>query len=163
MYKETTKFKVLIFIISLSILYNVIKTPSKMNILSFISLVMLFDRDLFLPFLGKCAVPQSILTLQTPKDADTKVNVNVPPNTKVLYWAAEPNTNSNIMPWTAYKKYTNAGVVISNKDGVAELIVRNPGGYSKPFPKGKLESHVHYRYVRTNGMLSRVYTEFLKK
>ena len=91
------------------------------------------------------------------------VKVVVTPNTKVVYWAAEPaNENlKTLKSWKdAYLEYENAGVTTSNGEGVAILKVRDPQAYKVPF-KGRLESHVHYRVCNEAGWMGRVNTIFL--
>jgi hypothetical protein len=125
-----------------------------------VAVVMLFKRDYFLPFLGDTVFPNGLLKETAPINADKTVIVKVPNERKVVYWASEPNTNTDIMPWTAYKKYDNAGVTMSDSDGNAKLSVRTPTSYKVPWGK-KLKAHIHYRYTLTNGMFSSIKTVYL--
>ena len=131
------------------------------NTLAMISVLMLLDRDFFLPFLGDAVFPSGVLSNVIPAGADTKVCVKVPPNTKVVFWAAEGNESTDIMPWTAYKKYNNSGVAVSDASGNVCLNVRKPSGYKKPYMGGKLKPHVHYRYAISGGMFSTIKTAYL--
>jgi uncharacterized membrane protein YuzA (DUF378 family) len=93
------------------------------------ALGIMFQRDTYLPFLGPTLVPCSILQNREPPGATKEVKVIVTPNTKVLYWAAEPANEKlkTIQSWKeAYDQYENAGVTTSNGEGVAILKVRNP-------------------------------------
>ena len=54
------------------------------------ALTIMFDRDTYLPFLGPMIAPCSVLQNREPPGATKEVKVIVTPNTKVLYWAAEP-------------------------------------------------------------------------
>jgi uncharacterized membrane protein YuzA (DUF378 family) len=126
---------------------------------------VMFNRDTYLPFLGETVMPCSALTEQIPENADTEVEVKVPPMSKVLYWAAEPSTEKlkDLNSWKgAYLKYLNVGVVTANADGVATLHVRNPQPYKVPF-KGRLEPHIHFRICSggADGFLGRIKTVFL--
>lgn len=127
------------------------------------ALSIMFDRDTYLPFLGPMVAPCSVLQNKEPPGATKDIKVVVTPNTKVIYWAAEPaNENlKTLKSWKdAYLEYENAGVTTSNGDGVAVLKVRDPQAYKVPF-KGRLESHVHYRVCNEAGWMGRVNTVFL--
>jgi uncharacterized membrane protein YuzA (DUF378 family) len=127
------------------------------------ALAIMFNRDTYLPFLGETVMPCSVLPEQIPQNADTKVEVKVAPGSKVLYWAAEPETEGlkQINDWRqAYMKFLNVGVVIASQDGVAELLVRNPQPYVVPW-KGRLEPHIHFRVCGDNGFLGHIQTVFL--
>jgi uncharacterized membrane protein YuzA (DUF378 family) len=127
------------------------------------SLAIMFDRDTYLPFLGPTLAPCSVLQNREPPGATKDVKVLVSPNSKVLYWAAEPSNESlkSVQSWMdAYKKYENAGVATANSEGVAILKVRDPQSYKVPF-MGKLESHVHYRVCGESGFMARVQTAYI--
>ena len=127
-----------------------------------ISLYLLRQRDVYLPFLGDTVIPTSLLKNQIPSNATVTKVVKVPPGTKVLYWASEPSKNQNklIHAKDAYGDYKNMGVVVSNSKGLATLKVRNPQKYQvkKLFRTKILTPHIHYRYVKSSGMLSRIET-----
>lgn len=124
------------------------------------ALFLVLDRNVYLPFLGEAVFPCASLEPRTPKDADRKVNVTVPANAKIIYWAsdAQEGTTPPVEdPWKAYGTYSNYGVTVADENGNAELNVRNPVSYK--VPSGKLlKEHVHYRYCIGNGMLSDVFT-----
>jgi uncharacterized membrane protein YuzA (DUF378 family) len=127
------------------------------------ALAIMFNRDTYLPFLGETVLPCSALPEQIPENADTKIEVKATPGAKVLYWAAEPETEGlkNVNDWRkAYLKFMNVGVTIANSEGVAELLVRNPQPYVVPW-KGRLEPHIHFRICGDNGMMGRIKTVFL--
>ena len=127
------------------------------------ALYVMFDRDTYLPFLGPALVPCSVLQVREPPGATKEVKVVMAPHTKVLYWAAEPAADGlkKLNSWMdAYQKYDNAGVAVSNSDGVALLKVRDPQSYKVPF-MGKLESHIHYRVCGDSGFMGRVETTYL--
>ena len=127
------------------------------------ALAIMFNRDTYLPFLGETVMPCSALVEQIPENADTKVEVKAPAGSKVLYWAAEPETEKlkDLNDWRgAYLKYMNVGVTVANGDGVAELLVRNPQPYVVPF-KGRLDPHIHFRICGPDGFLGRIKTVFL--
>jgi uncharacterized membrane protein YuzA (DUF378 family) len=129
------------------------------------ALVIMFDRDTYLPFLGPMVAPCSVLENRDPPGATREVKVIVSPNTKVIYWAAEPASAKleKINSWKqAYLDYQNAGVATSNGDGVAILKIREPQGYKVPF-KGELAPHVHYRVCGEAGWMGRINTAFLNQ
>lgn len=125
---------------------------------------VMFDRDLYLPFLGETVIPNGALPEKTPERWTEKAVVDVPANTKIVFWAAEPveGAMGEIKgPKEAYGHYENAGVTISSADGKAELRVRSPQSYKVPV-RGILEPHIHYRIYTSDGMLGRIKTVFLK-
>ena len=123
-----------------------------------LSSILLFKRDIFLPFLGDTVIPTSILIDRVPVNYNTEKKVNITPNTKILYWASESNDNVLDNPWEAYKEYNNMGVTTSDSNGNAILKVRKPSAYKKPYKSYVLQPHIHYRYVISNGMMSRIET-----
>lgn len=110
------------------------------------ALAIMFDRDTYLPFLGPTVVPCSVLEARDPPGATREVKILVEPNVKIIYWAAEAAAaGEELKSWkNAYLDYQNAGVAVSNGEGVAVLKVREPQSYTVPF-KGALAAHVHYR------------------
>ena len=129
------------------------------------AVTIMCDRDTYLPFLGPMVLPCSVLQDRAPPGATKEVKIITTPNTKVLYWAAEPANEKikDVPSWKdAYQQYENAGVVTSNQEGVAILRVRPPQVYTVPI-KGQLQQHVHYRLCNEDGWLSHVYTTLVDK
>ena len=125
------------------------------------ALALLFiGRNVFLPFLGPTVLPCAALQDQIPENADTTVNIHVQPGAKVVYWGAEPETDSlkELKSWkAAYAGYKNVGVTTADANGMATLRLRKPQPYEVPM-KGRLESHVHYRMCMNDGWLTQVET-----
>jgi hypothetical protein len=121
----------------------------------------MFRRDVFLPFLGKAVYPCGSLDNSYPDKHDSKIEIQVQPNSNVIYWASEKNPKITNNPWDAYGKYDNTGVVRSDSTGKAILKFSYPGQYVVPY-KGLLPPHVHYRVCKGNGMMSRIETVNLK-
>lgn len=132
------------------------------GLLGVFGIFKLTDRDFFLPFLGDTVFPQSLIEDKTVYNYDMTVQLsNLPPFTKVIYWASMPSKTDTLqLPWTAYQKYKNSGATTTNKNGVAFLKIKTPQPYKTPFGR-VLQPHVHYRYFLTNGMLSKVYTQHI--
>lgn len=126
------------------------------------ALMLVSERDYYLPFLGDCVFPNGLLANHvTPNGADTMITAVIQPHTKAVYWAAEPcmeNCEVPVMAWDAYQNYTNSGVAVSDENGVVKFMVRGPQAYNIPFKESTLQPHVHYRYLKNNGMWSRIYT-----
>jgi uncharacterized membrane protein YuzA (DUF378 family) len=123
-----------------------------------------FNRDTYLPFLGETVMPCGAIADKTPPGATKELRVQVPPGSKVLFWAAEPGMEDlkQIKDWQhAYTKFENAGITTAGEDGIAVLKVRSPQPYTVPF-KGRLEPHVHFRICSSSGMLSRVKTVYVQ-
>jgi uncharacterized membrane protein YuzA (DUF378 family) len=127
------------------------------------AIALMFHRDTYLPFLGETVLPCSALPEQIPEGADSQIQVKVAPNSKVLYWAAEPQTEGmkKLNDWRqAYTKFMNVGVVKSDVTGVATLYMRNPQPYTVPWI-GRLEPHVHFRVCGDNGMMGSIHTVYM--
>jgi uncharacterized membrane protein YuzA (DUF378 family) len=129
------------------------------------ALPLIFQRDIYLPFLGETVVPGGALVVKTPQNANDQVTVRTRPGTKVIYWAAEPNPNQGKdlpTPDVAYGEFENSGVVMADTSGHAILRFRGPPqAYTVPV-HGRLEPHVHFRVEDDMGFLGRVQSIFLK-
>lgn len=128
--------------------------------IGFCALFSAFDRDFYLPFLGRAVYPCGSLATKEPAGADTTVAVTVRPNSNVIYWAADASDAVAKNPMVAYNSYENAGVARSDGSGNAVLKFRRPGSYDVPY-RGTLSPHVHYRTCSSNGMLGEVKTASL--
>jgi uncharacterized membrane protein YuzA (DUF378 family) len=131
-------------------------------IIGLAALINIFNRDFYLPHLGRAVFPCDSLEIKTPNNASIVTRVKTKPNVNVIYWASESSNDILVKnPWKAYDKYSNAGVALSDKYGVVELKVRAPVAYKIP-TGSTLKPHIHYRICIGNGMLSPVKTAFLK-
>jgi uncharacterized membrane protein YuzA (DUF378 family) len=129
------------------------------------ALGLLFQRDIYLPFLGETLVPAGALTAKSPQGANDQVTVTTKPGAKVLYWAAEPNPNQggDLPDWKkAYGTYENSGVAVADDRGKALLRIRGPPQAYRVPVHGRLEAHVHFRVCDSRGFMGRVQTLFLK-
>jgi uncharacterized membrane protein YuzA (DUF378 family) len=124
------------------------------------ALILSFQRDVWLPFLGETVLPGAVVALKT-NSGDTTVDVHVKPGTKVVYWAAEPSAEEAVPPVkAAYDKFENSGVVVANEQGIAKLVFNK--GTSYVVPSGRqIESHVHYREFGEDGMMGPVKSVFI--
>ena len=121
---------------------------------------LLFQRDVYLPFLGETLVPSTALLPNTPQNANEHVTITTVPGAKVLYWAAEPGPGG--AKWdVAYGEYANAGVAVADARGKALLRFRGPPQSYRVPTKGELQPHVHFRIAEGNGFMGRVQTLFL--
>jgi uncharacterized membrane protein YuzA (DUF378 family) len=130
------------------------------------AVILLFNRNFHLPFLGKTALPSSLLSKDktVTEEGTFTVKVQVEPNVRVIYWASEPS--SEIVPVsTAYGEFKNSGIVTADKDGIANLILKKPSSYTvkKGLFNKKLKPHIHYRYTLSSGMLSEIKTKYVTK
>ena len=131
------------------------------------ALILAFQRDMWLPFLGETVLPGAIVALKT-NSGDTTVDVQVKPGTKVVYWAAEPSADEGAVGAAkadppvkaAYDKFENSGVVVANEQGVAKLVFNKGTSYIVPSGR-KIESHVHYREFGEDGMMGPVKSVFI--
>lgn len=126
------------------------------------AIVLIIQRDTSLPFLGRTVIPQPMTDYKPPGELKTKIIKNLPPNVKVIYWAALPSDKIVDNPEDAYGNYSNQGVTTTDANGNAVLEVQNPASYKIPSHydpfKGTLKPHIHYRYWDTAGMASRLFT-----
>jgi uncharacterized membrane protein YuzA (DUF378 family) len=121
------------------------------------AIVLIFQKDTFLPFLGETVMPQPLSEYLPTGNLISKTIKYLPSNVKVIYWASLPSDTVFSNPQDAYDNYKNQGVTTSDNNGVAVLKVLNPSSYKVPI-KGKLEPHIHYRYWSEAGVASRIYT-----
>jgi hypothetical protein len=126
--------------------------------------LMILNRDTFLPFLSENFIPEKFLKLddRKPSKFEKKIEVRVRPNSKVIYWAADPGKEISKNWKKGYGKFDNSGVVTSDNNGNADISIVCPNRYIvhgyKILPK-----HLHYRvYNEQSQMLSRIYTVVLK-
>ncbi len=122
---------------------------------------IMFERDTYLPFLGRTVFPCDILKPSMPKDSTMKVTLKTRPNSKVVYWASNPSTTGHIVDYKeAYGDYENSGIAVSDDNGIVDLPIMEPQPYYVPF-KGLLPTHVHYRVCCSKGIVGPVRTIYL--
>ncbi len=121
------------------------------------AIILMVQKDTYLPFLGRTVMPQPISEYMPNGDLVSKTIKYLPPNVKVIYWAALPSDTIVSNPQDAYDNYKNQGVTTTDDNGVAILQVLNPASYKVPI-KGTLKPHIHYRYWTEAGIASKVYT-----
>ena len=132
-------------------------------IIGFSAIYIASRRTTWLPFLGESVLPSSLIPLKenkVPEDNKNvrRIQIKTKPNSKIAYWASLPNNNSLPYVEEAYDDYSNSGVVMSDKDGKASLIVIAGTDYIVPGNK-KIKRHVHYRIINA-GMTSKIYTKY---
>jgi hypothetical protein len=153
------------FISSLSFIIN-----KEINILIRIACIgifiigfwLLFQRDIYLPFLSYTALPPTLLKDSfTPENSniETNITIDAPNGTKVLYWGAKESSKIQKTPWAAYNDYSNAGITYVNNRH-ALLKFNCPSKYNVPFGY-TLNRHIHYRITLPNGLLSPIYTIYV--
>lgn len=134
------------------------------GIVGIAGLALLFNRDIYLPFLGETLVPAAALEQRVPQNANDQVTVTTTPGSKVLYWTTEPNPTQGkeLATWdVAYGGYENSGVAVADTSGKAILRFRGPPQPYKVPMKGRLDPHVHFRVTDSNGFMGRVQSLFL--
>ena len=140
------------------------------------ALLIMFKLTTWLPFLGESVLPGSLIpnkiNLIRPRSgsesesgSSIETQVHVKPNTRVAYWASkqDPKSESESVPYVtdAYGDYSNSGVVLSDSEGVARLIVNKTTPYRVPNNK-VIKSHVHYRELdQEYGMIGPVRTVYV--
>lgn len=124
-------------------------------------IIILFNRDTYLPFLSESFVPEIFLDLKSrkPRVAEQVVTLKgLTPGCDVLYWAADPGKEISKDWKHGYGKFENSGVVKADEAGRAEIPIQCPARYIvhgyKVLPK-----HLHYRcFNKDTQMLSRIET-----
>lgn len=183
LYKQKKVFSIMIFIVLLGALNWGILNFLNINIVELIgqktdpivskgiyalvslcALLLITDRNVYLPFLGDSVFPCGNLKEKVPANSDTSVEIFVEPNDLIVYWGSNPdNQELKVIdnPWNAYQNYENSGVVRANGKGKAILRLKKPVPYK--IPNGReLRAHIHYRVCKGNGgMLSEVRTKYL--
>lgn len=135
------------------------------------ALYFAFDRDYYLPFLGKSVIPIIKDNRSSPNLKEIKIS-NLPPNTRILYWAAKSASSigdaTGELDWRVYNDYSNSGVVQSDIIGNTIVKIECPVEYNVPLflgiGKKRLKRHLHYRYEipGQTGLFSRVYTKYIE-
>ena len=129
------------------------------------ALLLMFNRNFYLPFLGKTILPLSLVKdNKTPDNSTFSVKVHAKPNSRVIYWAAEPHTtdqNNKRNVQVAYGEFKNSGITTADSNGIAILHLRKPDNYTvnKHLISKMLHAHVHYRYSLSDGLLSEIFTK----
>lgn len=127
-----------------------------------VSIYTMFDKHVYLPFLGESVLPSQLLLSQKTNNttqAQLKNSKNVlvklrdlPKHAKVVYWAADKTQSaSNLLYWQdAYGSYENSGVVTTDENGEVSFSIECPQPYFVYILglfKKRIPPHVHYRYV----------------
>uniref|UniRef100_A0A6C0H707 Uncharacterized protein n=1 Tax=viral metagenome TaxID=1070528 RepID=A0A6C0H707_9ZZZZ len=129
------------------------------------ALYFAFNRDYYLPFLGKCVIP---VGEGKPEGELKSIKLTgLPANTNVIFWAAKSGKNVVPNPMDAYGDYSNSGIVKSDNNGVAVIQMVCPTAYSVSkfgIINKQPHKHVHYRYElpEYRGIFSRVMTKYLE-
>ena len=109
------------------------------------AIVVATDRDTYLPFLGRAALPSSVLQISEVIPGDVVVDIDGLPSRSKLIW------------WTSKR---DGGVVDIGEDGRAKIFIDCPAreiiGKRRMLP-----SHLNYRFVESEGILSSVRTKQL--
>jgi len=131
-------------------------------VIALAALKLAFKKTTWLPFLGYSAFPSSsLIPTKFNLIGNTIVKVHVTPNTRVAYWAALPRKTEDI-PFVddAYGHYENSGVVLSDENGVAELLIL-PGSEYRVHSGRVIGKHIHYRELDlASGMIGKIETVF---
>ena len=122
-----------------------------------------FDRDYYLPFLGKTVIP---IGPKKPTENLKQIKLSgLPPNTTVLSWAAKESDKVFDSYIQAYGDYSNTDISKTNDKGEVIVELPCPASYHVPaFGMNKqLDRHIHYRFElpKHKGMFSRIYTKYL--
>ena len=116
-------------------------------------------RETYLPFLGKCVLPHTVLKTGTNVSGDKLIEttISAPKALQIVWWASKPS--DEIQPvMKAYDDYMNSGVVNVEND-IAKIAYLCPQRYKV---KGRtLKKHIHYREVDNSGMMGAIKTIYV--
>jgi hypothetical protein len=134
-----------------------------MVIVGVLALIIMPNRDMYLPFLGETALPASVLQDTVPRGNVILALDNLPPNSKVIFWAANEAPPHSIQgPSEAYDNSLNGGIATASEEGVAHVTLYCPQQYkvSRLGIDKVLPRHIHFRYEVPwkKGMFSSVQT-----
>lgn len=175
-----------VFIVIGSLVFSMVnifsyKLPKMYNtifsiIVGISALILVFNRDYYLPFLGKCVFPtKSSNNTSLSLDKKTQVKLdNLPPNVNIVYWASKPNAQGADTVFEdyiqAYQGTPNSGSQKSNEKGEAVIELLCPSEYKVSkfgiqFLSKKIPRHVHYRYQlpKYEGMYSKVFNKKIEQ
>jgi len=126
------------------------------------AIILAFQKKTWLPFLGEGVFPSSALVPnRVNKNGTLSIDIKVTPNTRIAYWASKKVEGKNIPNVKeAYGDFSNSGVVISDNDGNASLLITPSTAYIVPSGR-KIRKHVHYRELDQEwGMIGKVQTVY---
>lgn len=131
------------------------------------TVITIFKRDTYLPFLGYAAFPPFLIPDADvrPKTASQEIELSfdasVKDGTRVIYWGALPSENVASSPQLAYGNFQNTGVT-TVQGGKAKVAFACPAEYRIPSGR-KLNRHIHYRLCCAGyGLLGPVETAYVR-
>ena len=143
------------------------KTSAPLKVFAVIILICVFylsvNYTTFLPFLGQTAIPLAAFKDLTPKKKDDivfTVDIVAPDSTRVIYWASKSSQDVFLNPKDAYEQSPNVGVA-EVRNNVATFYTTCPSAYNVPMG-AVIKPHIHYRVVKSNGLLGAVKTVKVK-
>lgn len=133
----------------------------------------LFNKYTYLPFLNYNVLPYSLLkngTTQQENKGSISIELTIPKDNNsyshVIYWASNESKSNDIIPmWDmAYGEFTNSGIELVNNKKSVTVNITCPTSYKVPsmFGKKVIPKHIHYRFLSKDGMMSRVFTKYIK-
>ena len=87
---------------------------------------LVIHRDTYLPFLGYCALPPSVIKDPvTPPNSNVDINLNIDAKdgTKVIYWGSKSNKNEQPAPKLAYGDYSNDDLSTNDQVDVSYIVL----------------------------------------
>lgn len=143
----------LVIIIGLSVLYHML------------------NKYTYLPFLNYNVLPYSLFKLEKKENANedvlVSVDIDIPTDntyTHLIYWASN-RKSEEILPWDlAYGEFTNSGIELVNNKKKLLIKIECPSSYKVPslIRQKVIPQHVHYRFLSKDGMMSPIYTKYVK-
>jgi hypothetical protein len=134
------------------------------GVILFLALLISIRLTTYLPFLGYAAFPTTaIKDILVPEKANVNVTLpfmNIPDNTKIVYWGAKTASKTVANPQTAYADFSNCGVALI-RNNKADISFNCPAKYVVPWGE-TLDRHIHYRIIYADGIIGPVQTVYVK-
>ena len=161
---------VLIFVIYYSV--SMLLDGSKHIVVKFASIIALFcaimlsiQRNTYLPFLGKTVLPPILFQNEiSPRSGNETLTLNfqnVEDGTILIYWGALSSGEDKSSPEIAYGDFSNTGVT-TIRNNRADVYFNCPDAYNVGIFNKKINKHIHYRMMSSNGIMSQVFTKYVK-
>ena len=151
-----------------NILLRILQTPRLMRYFYvFIALIAIWvgiKRETYLPFLGECVIPHTVLKNGSNVVGDklVELTIDAPEAKQIVWWGSNqynPEQSDINTALKAYGDYMNSGVT-EVVNGIAKIAFLCPQEYTvkKHFVTKTLKKHIHYREVNNTGMIGAIKT-----
>jgi uncharacterized membrane protein YuzA (DUF378 family) len=114
-------------------------------IIVIVSIIFASRYESWYPIYDKTKFPSSLIPLSNPVNTNKMINIKTKPNSKIAYWTTLPS-NKILTSDIAYGKYSNSGVVMSDKYGNATLSILDGNDYIE-MDNTFTKKNINYRII----------------